>query len=190
MGDVLRTFFAVEIGDAARREAAAVAGRLAAAPGGTAVRWTRPEAYHVTLRFVGTTPRTRIAPLLAAAREATRGIEPFSAQLAALGGFPERRPRVVVVDVAPEAPLVALAQALEAVVVDAGFEPENRSYHPHLTLGRVKDRTKRAPVLQAKDGPQDPAPFDVASYALFESVLASGGSQYTVLERIPLATPA
>lgn len=189
MGDVLRTFFAVEIGDAARREAAAVADRLAAAPGGTAVRWTRPEAYHVTLRFLGRTPRASVESLVAAAREATRGIAPFSAQLAALGGFPERRPRVVVVDVAPEAPLVALAQALEAIAVAAGFEPDERAHHPHLTLGRVKDRAKRAPVLHAKDGPQDPAPFDVASYALFESVLAPSGSQYTVLERIALAAP-
>lgn len=185
--DTLRTFFAVEIGDGARREAIAVSERIAASPGGDAVRWTRPEAYHVTLRFLGQTPRERIAPLVVAARKATRAIAPFSARLGALGGFPERRPRVVVVDVAPEAPLVALAQALEAVAVAAGFEPEARAHHPHLTLGRVKDRAKRAPDLRAEDGPADPAPFDVASYTLFQSVLAPGGSQYTALERIPLA---
>lgn len=183
---LLRTFFAAEIGDAARREANAIANRLAAAPGGAAVRWTRPESYHVTLRFLGKTPRERIAPLAAAAREATRAIAPFSARLAALGGFPQRRPRVVVLGVEPEAPLAALVQALEAVVVAAGFEPDERVYHPHLTLGRVKDRAKRAPILHPEDGPSDPAPFAVTSYTLFQSVLAPGGSQYTPLERISL----
>jgi 2'-5' RNA ligase len=187
---LLRTFFAVEIGDAARREASAVADRLAASPGGAAVRWARPEAYHVTLRFLGKTRRASIAPLIAGAREATRAIPAFPARLGALGGFPERRPRVVVIGVCPEAPLIALAQAIEAAVVAEGFEPDARGYHPHLTLGRVKDRAKRAPILHAKAGPADPAPFDVASFTLFQSVLTPSGSQYTALERIPLEAPA
>lgn len=150
------------------------------------MRWARPESYHVTLRFLGKTPRDHIAALAAAAREATRGVAPFSARLAALGGFPERRPRVVVLGVEPEASLAVLAKALEAAVVDAGFASDARIYHPHLTLGRVKDRAQRAPLLHAEDGPADPAPFDVTSYTLFQSVLAPGGAQYTPLERIPL----
>jgi 2'-5' RNA ligase len=186
LADLLRTFFAVEIRDGARRQAADVSGRLAAGPGGDAVRWVRPEAFHVTLRFLGQTPRDRIAPLVAAAREATRAIAPFTARLGALGGFPERRPRVVTLDVLPAAPLTALAQALEAAAVAAGFEPVTSAYHPHVTLGRVKHRAGRAPILHAEDGPADSTPFDVASYALFQSVLAPGGSQYTPLERIPL----
>lgn len=190
MAAVLRTFFAVEISDGARREAAAVSDRLSAGPGGDAVRWVRPENFHVTLRFLGNTHRASVAPLLAAAREATRTIAPFSARLGALGGFPEHRPRVVVLDVEPAAPLAALAQALEAAVVTAGFEPVTSAYHPHVTLGRVKHRADRAPVLHAEDGPADPASFDVVSYALFQSVLAPGGSHYTALERIPLAAPA
>jgi 2'-5' RNA ligase len=92
--DVLRIFFAIEIGDAARRAAGAVAERLAAAPGGEAVRWVRPEAYHVTLRFLGTTPLDRVAGLVAAAQRATRN-PPFELRLGALAGFPSRRPRAV-----------------------------------------------------------------------------------------------
>lgn len=144
----------------------------------------------MTLRFLGQTPRDRVAPLVAAAREASRAITPFSARLAALGGFPERRPRVVVLDVEPAAPFVALARALEAAAVTAGFDPVTSVYHPHVTLGRVKHRTGRAPVLHAEDGPAGITPFDVASYALFQSVLAPGGSQYTALERIPLGAPS
>lgn len=188
--ELLRTFFAVEVSDGARREAAAVSERLSAGPGGDAVRWVRSENFHVTLRFLGPTLRTNVAPLVAAARATTRTIAPFSARLAALGGFPAHRPRVVVLDVVPAAPLAALAQALETAVVATGFEPVTSVYHPHVTLGRVKHRADRAPVLHAEDGPADPASFDVVSVALFQSVLAPGGSQYTVLERIPLGTPS
>lgn len=144
----------------------------------------------MTLRFLGNTPRASVAPLIAAARAATQGIAPFSARLGALGGFPEHRPRVIVLDVEPAAPLAALAQVLETAAVATGFEPVTSAYHPHVTLGRVKHRADRAPVLHAEDGPADTSPFDVVAFALFQSVLAPGGSQYTVLERIPLATPS
>jgi 2'-5' RNA ligase len=184
--DVLRTFFAVEIGDTARRAARAVAERLAAAPGGEAVRWVRPESYHVTLRFLGTTPRDRVAGLVAAAQRATRAIAPFELRLGALVGLPSRRPRTVVLDVAPHEPIVALAQEVERAVVEAGFALEERAFHPHLTLGRVRERQRRAPFLDPAESPAGAAPFAVDSILLFQSVLATTGAQYTPLERISL----
>jgi len=184
--DVLRTFFAVEIGDAARRAARAVAERLAAAPGGEAVRWVRPESYHVTMRFLGTTPRDRIAGLVAAAQRATRAIAPFELRLGALAGLPSRRPRAVVLDVAPHESIVALAREVERAVVEAGFAPEERAFHPHLTLGRVRERQRRTPFLDPAESPADAAPFAVDSFVLFQSVLATIGAQYTPLERISL----
>jgi 2'-5' RNA ligase len=184
--DVLRTFFAVEIGDAARRAARAVAERLAAAPGGEAVRWVRPESYHVTLRFLGTTPRDRVAGLVGAARRATRAIEPFELRLGALAGLPSRRPRAVILDVAPHESIVALAREVESAVVEAGFAPEERAFHPHLTLGRVRERQRRAPFLDPVESRAAAAPFAVDCFVLFQSVLATTGAQYTPLERISL----
>ena len=187
MGDVLRTFFALEIGDAARRVAGAVAERLAAEPGGDAVRWTRAEAYHVTLRFLGPTRREQVAGLAGAVREAAAAVAPFALRLGALNGFPEpRRARIVVVDLEPAGPITALAAAVERAVVAEGFAPEERAFHPHLTLGRVRERRRRGPLLDASLGPAEPAPFDVASLVFFQSTLGPGGSQYTPLERIPL----
>ena len=185
MGEILRTFFAVEIGDAARREARAVAERLAAEPGGDAVRWARPEAYHVTLRFLGPTPRERVADVAAAVRAAACDTVPFALHLGPLHGFPTpRHPRVVVLDLEPAEPIVALAAQVEAAVVASGFAPEARTFHPHVTLGRVKDRNGRAPRLHESLGPAEPAPFRVEEIVFFQSMLAPSGSQYTPLERI------
>jgi len=181
----LRTFFAIELGDGARRVAADVAGRLADEPGGDGVRWTRPEAYHVTLRFVGATPVDRVVAMARAVQERVAGFAPFALRLGALHAFPSpRRPRVVTLELHPVEPLVALAEAVERGVVEAGFAPEERAFRPHLTLGRVKERAGRAPRLHASLGPADAAPFDVASIVLFQSVPADGGSQYTPLARI------
>ncbi len=124
----------------------------------------------MTLRFLGTTPRDRVAGLVAAAQRATRTIAPFELRLGALAGFPSRRPRAVVLDVAPHEPIVALARGVENAVVEAGFAPEERAFHPHLTLGRVRER--RVLFLDPTEGPTDAAPFAVACFALFQSVLA------------------
>lgn len=181
----LRTFFAIELGGAARRIAAEVAKRLAAEPGGEEVRWTRPEAYHVTLRFVGRTPRDHVVDLARAVQRRVAGTAPFALSLGALHAFPSpRRPRVVVLDVEPAAPIAALARTVEQGVADAGFPPEERAFHPHLTLGRVMERSRTTPRLHASLGPTEPAPFDVASVVFFQSVLAPGGSRYTPLARI------
>ena len=67
-------------------------------PRGDAVRWVRPESYHVTLRFLGATPRERIADLVAAAQRATRAIAPFELRLGALAGLPAQGPRVIVLE--------------------------------------------------------------------------------------------
>lgn len=183
----LRTFFAIEIGDAARREAHAIAERLAAEPGGDAVRWSRPEAYHVTLRFLGATPRERVADVATAVRAVVRDVAPFSLRLGALHGFPTpARPRVVVLDLEPQGAVVALAASVERAAVETGFAPEARVFRPHLTLGRVRDGSRRAPRLHASLGPSDAAPFRVGEIVFFQSVLAPGGSQYTPLERIAL----
>jgi 2'-5' RNA ligase len=185
--ELLRTFFAVEIGDAARNVARDVARRLAREPGGDAVRWTRPEAYHVTLRFLGPTRREQVPGLVAAVRDAARQAAPFALGLGALNGFPApRRARVVVVDVEPAAPVAALAAAVERAVVGEGFAPEARAFHPHVTLGRLRDRARRAPLLDPSLGPEEAAPFDVASVVLFESTTGRDGARYTPLERIPL----
>jgi 2'-5' RNA ligase len=186
VAEVLRTFFAVELGDEARRVAAALAERLAREPGGDAVRWVRPEALHVTLRFLGATPRARIPALVAAVRRETAGLVPFPLRLGALGAFPSsRRPRVVVVGVESDAgALAALAAAAERGAVAAGFAPEARAFHGHVTLGRVRGERSR---VRLPEGERCEAPpFPVDALVLFQSEAAPGGSRYSALERIGL----
>jgi len=182
---VLRTFFAIEIGDEARRAAAALVERLRADPGCAAVRWGRPEGFHVTLRFLGPTPEERVPALVEAVRRETAGGVPFALALGALGAFPdERRPRVVFVAVEPHEPVAALATGVERGAVAAGFPPEQRPFHGHLTLGRVREQRRRV-RLPAGARPE-PVRFPVGSVVLFRSEPSSAGSVYTPLAQIAL----
>ena len=184
--DELRTFFAVEIDAAARSAAHTVAQQLAAAPGGDVVRWVRPESYHVTLRFLGPTPRDCIGDLVAAAQRATRAIAPFDLRFGALAGLPSQGPRAIVLDLVPHEPIAELARQVESAVVTAGFASDPRTFRAHLTLGRIRERRGRPPRLDPALSPTDAAPIAVASFALFQSDLDAGGARYTPLERIAL----
>lgn len=181
---MLRTFFAVELGDAARAAAVDVVRALRRFPSADLVRWVRGEALHVTLRFLGATDPARIPALVREVGARVAAAPAFELSLGAVQLFPSpRRPRVVALHVQPEAPLAALAQAVEAGAVAAGFAPETRAFRAHLTLGRIRDGA--APPAEGAP-PPPPSPFPVREAVLFESRLGAGGSTYLPLERLPL----
>jgi 2'-5' RNA ligase len=185
---MLRLFFAVELGDAARARTARIADALRAAAGGRDVRWVRAESLHVTLRFLGATDPGRVPDLAREVGAATRGIAPFAMSLGGVGLFPSaRRPRVVALALVPEAPLAALAAAVERGVVAAGFPPEPRAFRAHLTLGRTREHGRfalAADVTASVTAPDES--WDVMETVLFRSDLAPSGARYTPLARIPL----
>ncbi len=184
---MLRTFLAAEIGDEARQVAARWIERLRREPWGDAVRWTRAEALHVTLRFLGATSEDHVAPLTTTLRRETATIAPFTVQLGSLDVFPHaRRPRVLFLGLADEPPgaLADLAAAAERAAVAAGFAPEPRPFRGHLTLGRRHQQ--RRWLRLPEDERAEAAAFVVDSVVLFRSQLSSAGSTYTPLERIAL----
>ncbi len=179
----MRAFFAVDLDEGARRAAAAVARELRPAAGD--VRWVRPEAYHVTLRFLGEVEPERAEALAAEAGAAVAPVAAFRLHLGAARAFPSpRRPRVVALELSPEPPLAALAGRLEAVAVGAGLAAEERPFRSHLTLGRVR----RGGRLRLSGAPEAGADFDVDEVVLFESELRPGGSRYTARARLPLSS--
>jgi 2'-5' RNA ligase len=193
--ETFRSFIAVPLDEPVRRFAEERIRALRERIGGDSVRWVRPENLHVTLRFLGNIERRAVPNLVAAVREETAESASFSARIGGLRTFPpSKRPRVVVLDVGPETALAGLAAAVERAVRRAGFDAEERPFRPHLTLGRVARRSRRAPAanfpdtadLEASEGMS----FEVTESVLFQSELLSSGARYTALERFPLRAGA
>ena len=112
----MRAFFAVELSPEARSAAEDVASELRGRAGGDRVRWLKPENFHVTLRFLGEIPRSRVSAVVlcvaGAIEAAPGGHEPFEMRLGELVGFPSLgRPRVVALDISPHAELSELASS-------------------------------------------------------------------------------
>ena len=183
----IRLFWALELAEAVRRRAAAIAAALREQPDGDAVRWVREESLHVTLRFLGAVAPERIEGLVAAVAERVQGA-PFEARLADIVFFPSRRrPRVVALGVAPAEPLAALAAQVERGVVATGFPGEPRAFHAHVTLGRAHGN-RRIALAPAVTGSVTSAAdaWHVTEAVLFRSDPAPGGARYTPVARVPL----
>jgi 2'-5' RNA ligase len=187
LGTAVRAFFAVEPPQAAKLALAALTQQLRERPDGDAVRWVRPEGFHVTLRFLGNVPSAELPALAQAVEAALVGAPGFRVTLGAVRAFPSaRQPRVVVVELEPEAELLALAERVEVGVVAAGLEPSPRRFRAHLTLGRVRGR--RLPPLDLPAAGE--GEIDVHEVVLFRSDLGRDGSRYTPLACLPLAGSA
>jgi RNA 2',3'-cyclic 3'-phosphodiesterase len=175
----VRAFVALEL-DARLREAiGALQDRFRALAG---LRLVRPEGVHLTLRFLGASSRSQleqIAPQLASAAADCRG---FDARVQGLGAFPAHgAPRVLWLGIELPEAVRELQRACERAARAAGFEPEERPFAPHLTLGRFRERVPR-PTLAAADL----GTTRIDTLALVRSEMRPGGAVYTPLVRLPL----
>ena len=146
MAGTWRLFIAVELPEEALRAIERLQDGLVRTMPGDAVRWVRPEGIHLTLKFLGDVPREQIDGIQAALGEAVRGHPPFALRAEGLGAFPNtRRPRVVWVGVEGDVRrLKELRNDVEEHVAPLGYPTEDRSFTPHLTLGRVqRDASRR-----------------------------------------------
>ena len=150
------------------------------------VRWTRPDNFHLTLKFLGdVVPEERLEEISAALRTACARHAPFDAGLTGFGAFPSaRRARILWSGVGRGADAVrALAADVDAALEPLGFVREGRPYAPHATLGRVRGRPAS---LELPPAVLEECGFRVERADLVKSTLTAEGPVYETLEGFAL----
>lgn len=146
------------------------------------VRWTTPEQWHVTLRFLGeVADGTGVQAALARMELASMG-----GTVATLGPVTACFGRHVLA--VPVGGLDGLADAV--VSATAGLEgrsaaPPGQELRGHLTLARARGG-RRGPDLRPMAGVPVSARWPVTEIALVSSILGGTGSRYQVLETWPV----
>jgi 2'-5' RNA ligase len=132
------------------------------------------DKLHITLQFLGHTEESSLDCIRQAA--AAIRFPAFDLRLDHLGHW--FRPRVVWLGChqAPEA-LTTLVRDLNTGMAGCGFAPEERPFHPHLTLLR---KVRRQPPQEI-----EPIVWHVDTFVLVESDTRPEGVQYRILERWP-----
>lgn len=180
----MRLFIGIPLADAARAEIAAMVAELSG--GGDDLRWSAPEGWHITLQFLGSSDAKQLECLKARLSGVHSAAVPV--RLGVLGSF--ENAGVVFVDVEVSPGLAALQQRVLAATAKCGFIPEDRPFHPHITLARAKGRRRIRGVPARRTWRENPpgfTPFEAQEFLLYESFPSEGGSRYEVRARFALA---
>jgi 2'-5' RNA ligase len=176
-----RLFVAIDLPELQRKGLVSICHGL---PAGT--RWTPPEQLHLTLRFIGEV-NDQLCVLIKS-KLANLHFNPFSLQIQGLGHFPPRRqPKILWAGVAENLELCQLQSRIERCLVELGLVPENRPFHPHLTIARLP-LTLSPQALStylAQNNQTTSAPFLVDTFHLYSSLLTREGALHHIEGTFP-----
>ncbi len=192
----MRAFIAVELPTAMLQRLGTEIAKLRELVGGGAIRWVESEAIHLTLQFLGEIDE-RTADLIAGCLdEVCANYARMSLEVGGLGGFPNlNRPRVIWIGIRePDRSLSKLQSEIEGGVSKVGIDAEDRTYHPHLTLGRLRREAGQSEVRLLADQLRQIQSADLGSVpvegvSLMQSELTGAGAVYSRLHYAPLRTP-
>ncbi len=197
---MIRAFVAVEL-DAALRSSIArtqdhLKQALAKAIPAVRLQWVRPESMHLTIKFLGSIEERRVSEIQQALSSALHGQLPFTVEVGGVGVFPDlRAPRVLWLGLSGQSgpenascdrqDIRQLAAAVDRALGAIGFLPEDRPFQPHLTLARIKERSREVGKALQDLGLLKPAllvgRLEVEAVSLMKSDLKPSGVVYTKL---------
>jgi 2'-5' RNA ligase len=154
------------------------------ADAGFRVAWVPAANLHPTVKFLGSIRDEAIEGIVGSLGRLAPRHQPIEARAVGLGAFPSlSKPNVLWVGV--EAPaLAALQREVEGAMVELGFEKEERIFHPHVTVGRVKEARGDATALWQSGVDCGSSPL--AELVVYESKTRSAGAEYIARARVPL----
>lgn len=190
--EMMRVFLAVGIFGHAAAALNEAAGRLSGLrlPG---VRVLPAGNIHLTLRFLGDVNSEQAAAVAEALSQVADRHSGSTLYLGETGAFPNRnRPRVLWIGLTGDvSPLLRLHEEIGQSLSALGFEEEGRRFTPHLTVARIRERTRPADRKRALEAwmetPISPGvPVPIRSVSVMRSILSSEGARYRRLASFDL----
>jgi len=191
----VRCFIAIELPEAIKSGLSRLQAKLKSASQ-FSVKWADPYSIHLTLKFLGNVNVDMTAQITEAMAEAAQGTPPLQLEIKDLGVFPNlRRVQVIWVGVSGDLDkLLELQKRLETNLAGLGFAPEARSFTPHLTLARVRERAspeerQKLGELIASTKFETGYTFPVNAVSLMRSQLTREGAIYSRISSVALHLP-
>ena len=189
----LRLFIALAVPPDVRQEIGRAQGQLRRNSPPGAIRWTRPEQFHITLKFLGDVPSAQVEALKTSVSEVCAGCPALRLSAHGIGFFPnEQRPRVIWVGADDDSgQLAELYRRMDEAVRPFAPAGKPERFAGHITLGRFKPGRhapiggllERAAVLRQRHFGDWPA----GEVGIIRSELTSAGAMHTPLAVCPLA---
>jgi len=184
----VRVFCAIDLPNNVRELSLQHIARLRDEVPQTRASWSRDNV-HLTLKFLGEIPQSRVESLSQAASRSVADLSPFTILVEETGAFPQHGPpRVLWVGITDASGALAELHArLERECATRGFAKEERPFHPHLTLARLRSPKGARTLVTAHKGLGfEPTEVTVSELLVMRSELSNEGSKYSVISKHPL----
>ena len=185
---LVRTFIAIALSDEIHRNLAAFQNSLK--KHNADISWVKPDNIHLTLQFLGEIHSNLVEKIGRCLEEIIPTQSAFTFEVAGTGVFPNpKRARVLWIGVTQGKKMVIQLQSEIAKSLEKlNILTEDRAFHPHLTLGRVRS-PKNLDTVIAELLNQTKLSFGmvpVIHVTLFSSRLSPSGAIYTPLKQIAI----
>jgi 2'-5' RNA ligase len=182
----MRCFIAIDIDDKITKALGDLQGQLANRTNleKRDVKWVRPEAIHLTLKFLGEVRDEKVVEVCNIVEDVAGRHKNFEVDVESVGRFGGRSARVLWVGAGKgNEDMMKLQKDLEERLASAGWPKENRAFTGHLTLCRIKNAKAGVKLAQASEEFRDLklGTMPANSLSVYQSQLTPAGPIYTVL---------
>ena len=188
MSDAIRAFIAIELNSDTQEGLARIQSELRSARAD--VKWVKPQNIHLTLKFLGNIDSSQAEKIKQILDEIGNKFKSFESDLNELGAFPKpNSPRVIWVGMQKgKDQVISIVNDLENKISEIGILREDRTFHPHVTLGRLRSPHNRSGLVEflEKNKTIPPLNFTADKIVLFKSTLTPQGPIYEPLAQVSL----
>jgi 2'-5' RNA ligase len=152
------------------------------------ISWIAPEMAHVTLKFFGETPVSRIDSISKCIAQSIKNQEEFEVSIDKIGAFGSHHsPKVIWLGMESDLQIRKLHEQLMGAIRNIGYHPDPGNFVPHITLGRVKKVDDKdwfwGSVALFQNRIIQTAVVD--KIILYESILLKKGAKHIVIREFP-----
>jgi len=154
------------------------------------INWIKESQFHITLRFIGDTPKDIIDDMANEMLQEFFGFSAFQLNLSGISVFGSKHhPRVIWVGAQPTDLLRTMAEKVDESINKFGFKRDRQNFVPHLSLARIrklKDLNHFHRVLDLSNKAFIQSEM-IDSLVFYESILKNTGAVYKAIKMIDLA---
>lgn len=188
----LRLFIAVAVPPEVRKEIARAQGRLKRNTPPGVVRWTQPDQFHITLKFLGDVPAEQVAALEKSVAPICAASPALALSARGIGFFPNaNKPRVIWAGASDgKGQLIELHRQIDEALRWLAPAERPEKFTGHITLGRFKPghHTAISKLMELADDFHDMhfGEWRADEVEIVRSELTSSGATHAAIALLPL----
>ena len=145
----------------------------------TEVNWSKNDQHHITVNFIGQMEPEQKQEMFEGLTDYSYPNKSLPIELSHLSYFPNENGQVLVANISLTPRLQKLFNEVEAIVARIGFGMALKTFRPHITLARFKDKSRPFSQLIELDAPINST---MDSLDVYESSFDSGKTLHSLIK--------